>query len=127
MEIDEEVPDLTSEVDLPELEAQLVLRLSDDLTRIRTIYRRGRSICAMVVGWPWGVASSGFYDLMIEITSPFQEGKPVWPFTVWEEMDLLAPDERWDVHQVMVNSPTRKSRSCTVTLRRIPFRRRRDA
>jgi hypothetical protein len=124
LEIDEEIPDSAKGVDLPSLETHLRSRLNQNLTCIRTIYRRDHSTCAMVVGFPRGVADSPFYDLQIEFSSPLEEGRPVWPFTVEEEMGLLGPEESWEVSRVMVNPPKGESRTCTVTLRRTPFRQR---
>jgi hypothetical protein len=76
----------------------------------------------MVVGFSLGIANPTFYDLEIEVTSALEEGRPVWPFTLEEEMDLLNPGESWEASRVVVNPPKGESRTSTVTLHRIPFR-----
>ena len=122
MEIDEKIRDSAQDVDLPRLERHLLSRLSQNVTRIRTVYRHDHSAFAMVVGFPLGVVNPTFYDLEIEVTSPLEDGRPVWPFTLEEEMDLLDPGESWEVSRVVVNPRKGESRTCTVTLHRVPFR-----
>jgi hypothetical protein len=123
VEIDEQ--DLSSAMDLANLEERLVARLGKELTSIRTIYRRDYSTFAMVVRFPFGMLSAvSFYELLIEVTSPFKDGRPIWPFTLEDEMSLLDASERWDVDRVIVNPAKHAAkRTGTVTLRRVPFRR----
>lgn len=131
MEIDEQLQDLATDIDLPALERALVARLGDDLTRIRTVYRRDPdgSTFAMVVRWPFGTLKPGhLYQLFIEITTPVVEGRPIWPFTLEEEVDLLEGNDSWEVERIMLNPPRRGvktglCRTSTVTLCRVPFRR----
>jgi hypothetical protein len=128
VEIDQQVQDLVSkEADLPELERASVARLSKDLTSIRTIYRRdpNGSTFAMVVRFPFGMPKAGcLYELLIEITDPLVYGRPIWPFTLEEEMDLIEGNESWSVEQVVLNakSPKSKPMTSTISLRRSPWR-----
>ena len=124
MELIEDLSSPHYELDLSELEPILVQKLSKDVTLVRAIYDRESWQKAMVVRWLFGDVGTSAYELLIEITFPCKAGDKIWPFTVWEEMDLLLYEEdRWDVEEVQLHAPKQpRGQSATVTLIRRPNR-----
>lgn len=124
MQVEEDRSGSSEEVDLPALEEALISRLNDKITSIRIVYRRDYSIHALAVRWMFGVSSAQIYEVLVEITSPYQVGEDLWPFTMEEEMDLLHErEDRWDVDRVFVQNTRQGRQHGTVVLRRSPNRR----